>query len=67
MDDKVRALLVYIIAMNGIQDLERKRLLETAKIPIEEAQCITNLALLDVNLAIGQENRKSKDKVCRIL
>lgn len=62
-DDKLRALLVYIIAMNGVQDLERKRLLETAKIPIDDTQCITNLSLFDVSLAIGQESRKSKDKV----
>ena len=68
-DDKLRALLIYIIAMNGVQDLERKRLLETAKISIEDSQCITNLALFDVSLVAGQENRKSKDKVfklCRV-
>ena len=62
-DDKLRALLIYIIAMSGIQDMERKRLLETANIPVEDSQCINNLALFDVPLVLGQENSKNKDKV----
>ena len=54
--------MVYIIAMEGIQDNERRRLLETAKIPIEDAQAITNLALFGVQLSPGQIITKSKSK-----
>jgi syntaxin-binding protein 1 len=59
--DKVRALMVYIIAMNGVQDLERKRLLETAKVSAEDSQAITNMSLFNVVLSSAQASKK-KDK-----
>ncbi|KAI8914350.1 Sec1-like protein [Gorgonomyces haynaldii] len=52
--DKLRALIIYVIAMDGIQDMERKRLLETAKIQNEESQALTNLAFFNVQLSAGQ-------------
>ena len=48
----------YIIAMDGIQDLERKRLLETAKIQVDESQAITNLSTFNVQLMAGQSKAK---------
>ncbi len=61
--DKLRSFIVYIIGMNGLQDLERRRLLETAKIPPEDSQAITNLGLFDVTLSSGQEKKSNRDKV----
>ncbi|KAH9276482.1 hypothetical protein BASA83_001183 [Batrachochytrium salamandrivorans] len=63
--DKLRALIIYIIAMDGIEDVERRRLLETAKLSVEDSQAITNLCYLDVQLSHGQVSPvrgKSKDK-----
>lgn len=46
--------------MNGVQDMERKRLLETAKVLAEDSQAINNLSLFGVTLSSAQS--KSKDK-----
>jgi syntaxin-binding protein 1 len=54
--------MVYIIAMNGVQDMERKRLLETAKVTSEDSQAINNLAMFDVTLSSTQSKTKEKDK-----
>lgn len=62
-NDKLRSLIIYIIAMNGIQDLERRRLLETAKVSSEDSQAINNLALFDITLSSSQEKKTEKDKV----
>ncbi|KAL2915942.1 syntaxin binding protein 1 [Polyrhizophydium stewartii] len=59
--DKLRAFMIYIIAMEGIQDVERRRLLETAKLSTEDAQAITNMAMLGIQLSLGQ-SAKSKSK-----
>lgn len=61
--DKLRSLIVYIIAMNGVQDMERRRLLETAKITSEDSQAISNLSLFDVILSSSQDKKSNKDKV----
>ncbi|KAI8926874.1 Sec1-like protein [Entophlyctis helioformis] len=63
--DKLRTLIIYIIAMEGIQDNERRRLLETAKLSIEDSQAITNLAYYGIQLSPGQASQgrsKAKDK-----
>ncbi|KAJ3370303.1 vacuolar sorting protein VPS33/slp1 [Kappamyces sp. JEL0680] len=60
--DKLRSLMVYIIGMNGLQDMERRRLLETAKISPEDSQAITNLGLFDVTLSSGQDKKTNRDK-----
>jgi syntaxin-binding protein 1 len=60
--DKLRSLMIYIISMNGVQDMERKRLLETAKVSAEDSQAINNLAMLDINLSSAQMTNKEKDK-----
>jgi syntaxin-binding protein 1 len=60
--DKLRTLMIYIISMNGLQDMERKRLLETAKVTAEDSQAINNLAMLDITLSSSQSKQKEKDK-----
>lgn len=49
--DKVRLLMLYIIAKEGVKDEDRKKLLEHAKISSEEVNAITNLSLLGVKLS----------------
>jgi hypothetical protein len=65
--DKLRSLIIYIIAMNGVQDMERRRLLETAKINSEDSQAISNLSLFDVILSSSQDKKSNKDKVFSFL
>lgn len=65
--DKLRALMVYLIAMDGFQDLERRRLLETAKITAEESQALNNLALFDIRLSSESGKTKEKDKVSLLI
>lgn len=56
--DKMRALIIFIIAHDGIQDDERRRLLEAAKISSEESQAINNLSLFNVELLAGHAPAK---------
>jgi syntaxin-binding protein 1 len=65
--DKLRSLIIYIIAMNGVQDMERRRLLETAKINADDSQAISNLSLFDVILSSSQDKKSNKDKVMVLL
>ncbi|KAJ3271878.1 vacuolar sorting protein VPS33/slp1 [Terramyces sp. JEL0728] len=63
LNDKLRALIVYIISMNGIQDMERQRLLATAKVSPEDSQGINNLSLFDVKLSSNGKKEKEKDQI----
>lgn len=56
--DKMRALIIYIIAYDGVQDMERKRLIETSKISSSEIQAITNLSYFNVQLSSGLPKAK---------
>ncbi|KAJ3039950.1 vacuolar sorting protein VPS33/slp1 [Rhizophlyctis rosea] len=60
--DKVRMLMLYIITLNGIQDTERRRLLEHAKLSLEEIQAITNLSLMGVRLSVNLEKKGERDE-----
>ena len=51
-------LMVYIIAYEGIPDMERRRLLENAKLSLEETQAITNLSILGVKLSSATSKRE---------
>lgn len=48
--DKLRLLLLYIVAQEGIQDSDRRRLLEVSKLSLEDAQAITNMSIMGVRL-----------------
>ena len=39
--------------MNGVQDIERSKLLEASKLTAVDSQAINNLSLMDVNLTYG--------------
>ncbi|KAI8614150.1 Sec1-like protein [Chytriomyces sp. MP71] len=56
--DKLRILMLYIIAQEGIHDMDRKRLLDAAKLSLEDSQAITNLGLLGVRLSTNQEKKR---------
>ena len=48
--EKMRLLMLYIICQEGISDVDRRKLLEYAKLNPEECQGITNLSLLGLRL-----------------
>ncbi|KAJ3176641.1 vacuolar sorting protein VPS33/slp1 [Geranomyces variabilis] len=60
--DKLRLLMLYIIAQNGIDDEERRRLLGYAKLSLEESQAITNLSCWGVRMGKekGEKDQKGK-------
>ncbi|KAJ2997799.1 vacuolar sorting protein VPS33/slp1 [Globomyces sp. JEL0801] len=60
-NDKLRSLMIYIIAMQGIHDVERKRLLETAKFTPDDSQAINNLSFFNVRLSSMMERPKEAD------
>ena len=51
-------LMIYIIAYEGIPDMERRRLLENAKLSLEETQAITNLGIFGVKMTSGTSKRE---------
>ena len=54
--------MIYIIAFEGIQDMERRRLLENAKLKLEETQAINNLCYLGVPLTNASGTGQRKDR-----
>ncbi len=54
----MRMLMIYIIAFEGIQDMERRRLLENAKLSLEETQAINNLGIIGVRLSNATSTQK---------
>jgi len=60
--DKVRLLMLYIIIKHGLQDEDRRKLLDRAGLSLNEIQAITNLSMLGVRLSKEEgvdRNRKS--------
>jgi hypothetical protein len=61
--DKLRLLMTYIIASEGIQDLERRRLLEQSSLSLDDSQALVNLAALNVKLsATGKRGARSQGR-----
>ncbi|KAI8823539.1 Sec1-like protein [Fimicolochytrium jonesii] len=60
--DKLRILMLYIIAQNGIEDEERRRLLGYAKLSLEESQVITNLGYWGVRLGKEKGEKDAKGR-----
>ncbi len=54
--------MIYIIACEGIQDMERRRLLENAKLSLDETQAINNLGIVGVKLSNGSGTKKETGK-----
>jgi syntaxin-binding protein 1 len=50
--------MIYIIASEGVPDLERRRLLENAKLSLEETQAINNLGIIGCKLSSGGNSKK---------
>jgi len=57
ISNKIRVILIYIIANDGIKQDDLTKMIQAGKIPPEDAQSITNLANLGVNVVLepGQE------------
>eukprot|EP00842_Homolaphlyctis_polyrhiza_P005104 jgi/Hompol1/5595/HPOL_004565-RA len=58
--DKLRTLLIYVISQSGINDLERRRLIDLGQIPSDDAQAVTNLSFYGVQLAKDDEDARGK-------
>ena len=54
--------MIYIIACEGVQDMERRRLLENAKLSLDETQAINNLGIVGVKLSNGSGTKKETGK-----
>jgi hypothetical protein len=63
--DKLRLLILYIVAQEGIQDSDRRRLLEVSKLNPEDSQAITNLSHMGVRLTAAS-NKSSKNNAVRL-
>jgi syntaxin-binding protein 1 len=48
--DKMRLLMIYIVSQEGILEKDRSKLIDMAKIPVEQQASIVNLKYLGVNL-----------------
>ncbi|KXS09655.1 Sec1-like protein [Gonapodya prolifera JEL478] len=58
--DKLRLLMLYIISRGeGIQDEDRRKMLQTAKLTPDESDALTNLAYLGVKLSTSSYSEKS--------
>ncbi|EPZ31820.1 Sec1-like 2 domain-containing protein [Rozella allomycis CSF55] len=60
--DKIRLLILFIISREGVNDNDRKKLLDIAKIPFDDANAITNLALLGIKLSKSSGKKKVSKK-----
>ncbi|KAJ3123490.1 vacuolar sorting protein VPS33/slp1 [Nowakowskiella sp. JEL0407] len=56
--DKIRMLMIYITSQGGIQDVDRRRLLDLAKLSLEESQAITNLNYFGVRLSAPEKKKE---------
>jgi hypothetical protein len=54
--------MLYIIAQEGIQDADRRRLLEVSKLPVEDSQAITNLNYFGVRLSTNSDKKAARKK-----
>ncbi|KAJ3409160.1 vacuolar sorting protein VPS33/slp1 [Chytridiales sp. JEL 0842] len=59
--DKLRLLMLYIIAQEGIQDADRRRLLEVSKLQVEDSQAITNLNYFGVRLSVNSDKKSARN------
>jgi len=64
LNDKLRLLMIYIISQEGIKATDKKRLMDLARISLQDQACITNLRFLGVTLLTGPNVKKgsAKDK-----
>lgn len=60
--DKLRLIILFIIHKQGVQDADRRQLLDHAKITAEEITAITNIALLGVRLSKSTTTTAAKPK-----
>ena len=66
-ENKVRLLMIYVTTRDGIEEADRKKLLEAAKLSANDAILLTNLGLMGVKLqkdkfSSGADKKKKKNK-----
>eukprot|EP00698_Gefionella_okellyi_P013211 TRINITY_DN3606_c0_g1_i1.p1 TRINITY_DN3606_c0_g1~~TRINITY_DN3606_c0_g1_i1.p1 ORF type:complete len:637 (+),score=168.93 TRINITY_DN3606_c0_g1_i1:26-1912(+) len=68
MHDKQRLLMIYIITREGLQETERKKLLDLAGLNDRERRCIASLAHLGVSMERAKAAKKlSRDQKKRVI
>lgn len=60
-EDKIRLLIIYIISQEGIKDQDRKRLMELAKVSVQDQAAIANISALGVTLNKGAKGKSKKE------
>lgn len=58
--DKLRVILLYILAKNGVSNENLEKLLQHAQIPATEKDTINNMAHLGINVIVDGGNRSRK-------
>lgn len=54
--------MACVVAQNGISDSDRQKLLDHAKLSLEESQAVHNLSMLGVRLSASLMGRKGDSK-----
>ncbi|KAI9104095.1 Sec1-like protein [Phlyctochytrium arcticum] len=62
-EDKLRLILLYIISKNGVSDTERQRLVDRAKLTMEEQQAVHNLSMLGIRLSASMSKARANKKI----
>lgn len=61
-DEKMRLLMLYVISQGGVKDQDRKRLMDLAKVSIQDQKAIANLFHLGVTINKGKKAKKDTKK-----
>ncbi|KAI8820209.1 Sec1-like protein [Fimicolochytrium jonesii] len=61
-EDKIRLVMLYVVIQNGLSESDRQKLLESARLSVEEAQAVHNLSMLGVKLSTSLMGRKADNR-----
>ncbi|TPX58052.1 hypothetical protein PhCBS80983_g03413 [Powellomyces hirtus] len=61
-EDKLRLLMIFLTVQNGLPDADRQKLLDAARLSLEEAQAVHNLSMLGVRLSASLMGKKADNK-----
>jgi len=61
-EEKLRLLMIYVISQGGVKDQDRKRLMDLAKISVDDQRAIANLYHLGVTINKGKKTKKETKK-----
>ncbi|KAJ3021170.1 vacuolar sorting protein VPS33/slp1 [Thoreauomyces humboldtii] len=56
-EDKLRLVMLFLVVQNGLSDGDRQKLLDSARLTLEESQAVHNLSMLGVRLSASLMGR----------